>query len=66
MTVPQYRETGGESRKLHRVGPGESSASAITDTNTSLQHRLPQNGRLQKYWDHKLVETPRQFPIFSM
>ena len=66
MTVPQYRETGGESRERHRVDAGESSASTITDKNTSLQHRLPQNGRLQKYWDQKLLETPSQFAIFSM
>ena len=31
-----------------------------------LQHRLTQNGRMQKYGDQKLVETPSKFAIFSM
>ena len=31
-----------------------------------LQHRLPQNGQLQKYGDQKLVDTPSKFVIFSM
>ena len=31
-----------------------------------LQHRLPQNGRLQKHGDQKLEETPSKFAIFSM
>ena len=30
-----------------------------------LQHRLPQNGQLQKYGDQKLVDTPSIFAIFS-
>ena len=30
-----------------------------------LQHRLPQNGQLQKYDDQKLVDTPSKFAIFS-
>ena len=54
-----------ESRELHRVGAGESSASTTTDTNTSLQHRLPQNGRLQKYGDH-LWRLPVNLLFFSM
>ena len=29
-----------------------------------LKRRLPQNGRLQKYGDQKLVETPSKFSIF--
>ena len=29
-----------------------------------LQHRLPQNGQLQKYGDQKLVDTPSKFAIF--
>ena len=30
-----------------------------------LQHRLLQNGRLEKYEDQKFVETPFKFSIFS-
>ena len=32
----RVRQRRGESRKLHRVGAGESSASTTTDTNTSF------------------------------
>ena len=31
-----------------------------------LQHRLPQNRRLQKHWDQKLVKTPSKFAIFYL
>ena len=31
-----------------------------------LQHRLTQNGRMQKYGDQKLVETLSKFAIVSM
>ena len=30
-----------------------------------LQHRVPQNRRLQKYGDKKLLETPSKIAIFS-
>ena len=30
-----------------------------------LQHCLLQNGRLEKYEDQKLIETPCKFSIFS-
>ena len=30
-----------------------------------LHHRVPQDRRLQKYGDKKLVETPSKFAIFS-
>ena len=56
---------GDESRELHRVGTGESSASLQQLIQILvLQHRLPQNGRLQKYGDQKLVETPCTTKIF--
>ena len=56
---------GGESRELHRVGTGEPSASTATDKILLLQQFLPQRGRL-KYGDKKLVETQRNFALFSM
>ena len=31
-----------------------------------FQRRLPQNGRLQKYGDQKLVESLGKYDIFSM
>ena len=52
-----------ESREPHRVGAGESSASTTTDIILILQHGLPQNVRLEKYRDQKLVETPSKFAI---
>ena len=47
-----------ESRELHRVGTGESSASTTTDTNTSFATPFTTTKRLQKYEDQKLVEIP--------
>ena len=57
---PSTREggRGDESRELHRVGAGESiSTTKQLMQILVLQHRLPQNGRLQKHGDQKLVET---------
>ena len=45
-------EKGGESRELHRVGAGESSASATTDIILVLQHRLLQRN-IAEVWGSK-------------
>ena len=52
---------GGKSRELHRVGLSELSASVTTDAILVLQQCLPENEKLQKYGDQKLVKK-----LFSM
>ena len=64
---PVQELEGGEVKaEFYRVSADESSASPTTDTTTSLQRRLLQNGRLQRYRDQKLVENPCKFAFFSM
>ena len=57
-----------ESRELHyRRGACESSASLQQLIQIQvLQHRLPQNRRLQKRGDLKLLENPSKFAFFFM
>ena len=62
---PVQELEGGEVKaEFYRVSECESSTSPTTDTSTSLQRRLLQNGLLQRYRDQKLVENPCKFDFF--
>ena len=54
----------GESRELHRIDAGESSASTTTDTNTSFARLSTAKWTIAEMWDGKLVQTSSKFTIF--
>ena len=53
--LPSIRgeKSGGESRDLHRVGAGESSASKATDTNTSFAKPSTTKRTIAEIWRSK-------------